>query len=123
MNIVLWILQGLLALHTAIGAVWKLSNPEQTVPSLSAIPHALWLVLSPLELLCSLVLVAAAVRPSMGRWVPIAAAAITAEMLVFCGVHLASGAAEHGELIYWLVVAALSGFVAVGRRTIHPHGA
>ena len=42
-NVVLWILQVLLALHTAMGAVWKFSNSEQTVPSLQAIPHGAWL--------------------------------------------------------------------------------
>jgi hypothetical protein len=40
MNILLWILQILLALHTAMGAVWKFSHSaEQTMPSLKAIPH------------------------------------------------------------------------------------
>jgi len=29
MNILLWTFQVLLALHTAIGAVWKFSNSEQ----------------------------------------------------------------------------------------------
>ena len=46
MNILLWVLQILLALHTAMGAVWKFSNSEQTVPSLKAIPHGAWLTLS-----------------------------------------------------------------------------
>jgi hypothetical protein len=31
MNILLWILQILLALHTIVGAVWKFLNSEQTV--------------------------------------------------------------------------------------------
>ena len=46
MNILLWILQILLALHTTMGAVWKFSNSEQTVHSLSAIPHGVWLTMS-----------------------------------------------------------------------------
>lgn len=53
MNIFLWVLQILLALHTAIGAVWKFSNPAQTVPSLSAIPNGVWLAMSVVELLCA----------------------------------------------------------------------
>lgn len=41
MHILLWGLQILIAIHTAIGAVWKFSNsPEQTMPSLSAIPQS-----------------------------------------------------------------------------------
>ena len=51
MNILLWVLQILLALHTAIGAVWKFFNSEQTVPSLKAIPHGVWLSLSVIEIL------------------------------------------------------------------------
>ena len=46
MHITLWIFQILLALHTAIGAVWKFFNPTQTVPSLSVIPHGVWLGMS-----------------------------------------------------------------------------
>lgn len=35
MNITLWILQALLALHTIMGAIWKFTNPaEKAVPSL-----------------------------------------------------------------------------------------
>ncbi len=69
MNIALWILQVLLALHTAMGAVWKLSHSEQTVASLSALPHALWLGLSGLEVLAAGV-VNAASPPRMRRQVP-----------------------------------------------------
>ncbi|MBL9038941.1 MAG: hypothetical protein JNG84_10530, partial [Archangium sp.] len=57
MNIFLWILQVLLALHTTMGAVWKFSNSEQTTPSLKAIPHAVWLGMSGIEILCSVALV------------------------------------------------------------------
>jgi hypothetical protein len=36
-----------------MGAVRKFSNSEQTVPSLNAIPHGVWMAMSVLELLCS----------------------------------------------------------------------
>jgi hypothetical protein len=32
MDILLWILQILLALHTIVGAVWKFSNSERVIP-------------------------------------------------------------------------------------------
>jgi xanthine/uracil/vitamin C permease (AzgA family) len=120
MNIALWVLQVLLALHTAMGAVWKLSNSEQTVPSLSALPHGVWLSLSIVELLCCLALVVPGFHHPWAILVPIAAACIAAEMFLFCGVHLASGQAKHGEMFYWLVVAALSGFIACGRFVLKP---
>lgn len=120
MNIFLWILQVLLALHTAIGAVWKFSNTEQAVPTLKAIPHEMWLALSVVELLCCVGLVLPALSRSLGYLVPVAAALIAAEMLLFCGLHLAAGPADNGPLVYWLVVAAICGFIAYGRLALKP---
>lgn len=58
MNILLWVFQILLALHTIMGAVWKFSHSaEETMPSLKAIPHGVWLTMSAIELLCSLGLI------------------------------------------------------------------
>jgi hypothetical protein len=120
MNVLLWILQVLFALHTAIGAVWKFSNPEQTVPSLKAIPHRVWLALSVFELLCSLGLILPAFFQPLAVLVAIAAACIAAEMLLFSGLHVYSGSSEHGLIIYWLVVAALCAFIAYGRFVMAP---
>jgi hypothetical protein len=120
MSIVLWVLQVLLALHTAMGALWKFSNSEQSVPSLSAIPHGVWLGLIGVELLCTLGLVAPALSSSLAILAPVAAICIAVEMLLFSGVHLASGATEHGQMIYWLVVAAFCAVIAYGRLVVSP---
>jgi hypothetical protein len=120
MNVFLWILQILLALHTVAGAVWKFSNSEQTVPSLKAIPHGVWLAMSVFELLCSLGLILPAISKPLAILAPIAAACIAAEMLLFCGLHLYSREANHGEMIYWLVVAAVCAFIAYGRFVLKP---
>lgn len=116
MNIFMWVLQVLLALHTAMGAVWKFSNSaEQTMPTLKAIPPKVWLGLSVIELLCSVGLVLPALSDSLAMLAPMAAAFIAVEMLCFCLLHLRSGAKNYGPVIYWLVVAALAAFVAFGR--------
>lgn len=115
MNILLWVLQILLALHTCVGAFWKFSKSEQTVPSLKAIPHRVWLALSVFELLCSAGLVLPLLNESLSILAPIAAAGIAAEMLLFAGLHVKSGQAKHGQMIYWLIVAALCAFTAYGR--------
>jgi uncharacterized membrane protein len=120
MNIFLWSLQGLIALHTALGAVWKFSNSEQAVPSLKAIPHRAWLGLSAIELLCSLGLILPAFNQALAILAPIAAGVIAAEMLLFSALHLYSGHAERGPLIYWFVVAALCAFLAFGRLVLQP---
>lgn len=120
MNILLWVLQILLALHTVIGAVWKFSNPEQTVPSLKAIPHGVWLGMSVFELLCSVALILPAFNRRLGFLVPIAAAGIAAEMLIFSGLHLNSGETDNSPMFYWLVVAAFCAFIAYGRSVLKP---
>lgn len=115
MNIALWILQVLLALHTVTGALWKLSNPAAKVESLAALPQAVWLTLSVLEVLAAIALLLPALGKRFSKLAPLGAAFVVAEMLLFCVVHLASGVGAPGELAYWLVVAALAGFVAWGR--------
>lgn len=115
-----WILQFLLALHTAMGAVWKLTNPAQTVPALQAIPHVVWQALTPIELLCSVGLILAAFSKRLAILAPISAACIATEMLLFCGVYMAAGHADLGQLIYWLAVAAICAFFAYGRLVLKP---
>jgi hypothetical protein len=120
MNILLWVLQILLALHTTMGAVWKFSHSEQTVPSLKGIPHGVWLAMSVVELLFSLALILPALHKPLAIVAPIAAACIAAEMLLFCAVHVYSGNATYGPMIYWLVVAAVCTFIAYGRFVLKP---
>ena len=121
MNVLLWILQILLALHTIMGALWKFSHSaEQTVPSLKAIPHGVWLAMSLIELLCAVALILPRFYKPLAILAPIAAVCIAAEMLLYCGLHLSSGAADHGPMIYWLVVAAICAFIAYGRFVLKP---
>jgi hypothetical protein len=121
MNIFLWVLQGLLALHTAMGAVWKFfHSAEETMPSLKAIPHRGWLALSVIELVCCVGLILPAFHSPLGILAAIAAAGIAAEMLLFCGLHRYSGDKNKGPMIYWLVVAAICAFIAYGRLALEP---
>jgi DoxX-like family len=119
-NLLLWVLQILLALHTAIGAVWKFSNSEQAVPTLKAIPHGVWLAMGVLELLLSLALILPAISKPLAILAPIAAACIAAEMLIFSGLQIRSGDTNYGPMIYWLVVAAVCAFIAYGRFVLKP---
>jgi predicted membrane protein len=120
MNVFLSALQILLALHTAVGAIWKSSNPEQTMPSLGAIPHGVWQGMIALELLCAIALIVPLFEKRVAILTPIAAAFVAAEMLFFSGVHLASGSTSMGPVIYWLVVAAVCAFLVYGRLVLNP---
>lgn len=115
MNILLWVLQVLLALHTTIGAVWKFSNPTQTIPSLQAIPHGVWLAMSVVELLCALGLILPAFSKNLAIFALIALAYIAAEMLLFIGLSVFSGVANSGQIIYWFIVAVICALIAYGR--------
>ncbi len=121
MNILLWIFQTLFALHTLMGAIWKFSHSEQSVPSLSVIPHAVWMILSILEIICFLALILPAINKHLGIAAPIAAVFVVSEMLLYCVIHSFSGITEHNEIIYWLVVAAIGSFIAYGRFKLCPH--
>ncbi len=121
MNIVLWVFQILLALHTAMGAVWKFSKTaEETMPSLKAIPSTVWLGMSVVELICCVLLVLPFLYKPAAPLFPFAAIFIVVEMLAFCGLHLQSGDANYGPMIYWLVVAAICSFIAYGRMVLSP---
>ena len=119
MNIFLWIIQVMLALHTIMGALWKFSNSEQTA-SLSSIPHALWLLMGVMELMASLALIIPAFRKRFGMMAPLAASFIVAEMIFFCIVHLYAGDGQNFQFIYWLVVAAICSLFAYARFVIKP---
>lgn len=120
MNVFLWILQILLALHTIMGALWKFSNPAQTMSSLKAIPPGVWLTMAAIELICSLGLIAPAFSKRLGILAPIAAVYIAVEMLIFSGVDIFSAHPDYNHVIYWLVVAAISAFIAYGRFVLKP---
>lgn len=120
MNALLWVMQVLLALHTVAGAVWKLSNPVQAVPSLQLIPNIAWQGLGVLELFLGLALVLPAFYRPAVLLAPLAALCVAAVMLVYCALHLYSGDPNHGQMIYWLVVAAVSAFIAYGRLALKP---
>lgn len=120
MNVFLWILQIPLAVHTVMGAVWKFSNSEQTVPALRGIPHGVWLAMGVFELLCSLGLILPAFKKPLAILVPLAAICIAAEMLLFSGLQIYSGEANYNHMIYWLVVAVICTFVAYGRLALKP---
>ena len=115
MTWVLWAIQVALAAHTAIGAVWKVRNSEESVGTLKAIPHPVWLASSGLDILIAIGLILPALVDGTGRYVPLAAGLLVLEMLAYVVVHVASGSRETGPPIYWggVIVVALGGRVRV----------
>ena len=119
MTILLWAMQVLLAAHTAIGAIWKVSNSEEAVPTLSMIPHAGWLGLAVLEGIAAVLLVLPVVAGGAGRWVPLAAGFVALEMVAFVALHVAGGARDMASPAYWTGVAVFALLIVWG-RTVWP---
>lgn len=121
MNILLWVFQVVLALHTAAGAVWKFSRSAgQTMPALDVIPNGIWQAMGVVEILCALCFIIPAFSKQLAILAPVAALFIVAEMLLYSVLNIFSGAVDFGSLIYWLVVAVICAFIAYGRLVVKP---
>ncbi|WP_020405613.1 hypothetical protein [Hahella ganghwensis] len=103
-----------------MGAVWKFSNSEETVSSLQAIPHSVWLSLIVFEVLCSLCLILPALRKPFAWLAPLGAVGVGLEMLFFSGVLIYSGDHNYGQMVYWLIVGAICLFLVYGRTVLKP---
>ena len=121
MNILLWVLQVLLALMYAASGYMKIFMFDKIsgeVPSFGALPRQAWMALGVVELICVVGLIA----PSALHWRPtltVAAAAILAlESLVFVGVHVKYG--ETGSVVMVIVLGLLMAFIAYGRLVLKP---
>ena len=116
MNVLFWILQISIALHTLAGGVWKFfQTVEQTMPSLSLIPNTLWLALGVIEIICAIALILALFKKSLKFLSAPALIFIAIEMIAFCIIHIKSGESNSSPIAYWAIVAAVCAFIAYGR--------
>lgn len=119
MNLTLRLAQVLLCLHTLVGAAWKVlnpgfANPDRILPSLRFVPHIGWVALGCLEFLLALGLLIPLLKRSVRALAVVSALCITAELLVFIGIHLYSGYPHYGQMIHWIVIALASAAFAGG---------
>lgn len=121
MNILLWVLQILMALMYGASGVMKVflfDRITEGVPSFGALPRGAWTALGILELVCVLGLV----LPGALHWRPgltvMAAAALALESLVFIGVHVRY--AETPAIIMSAVLGIIMAFIAYGRLALKP---
>ena len=120
MNTLLWVLQVVGAFlygSSGVMKVFMFDNISRDVPSFGALPRNAWMGLGIVELVCTVGLLAPAVRGK--PQLTIAAAAILAvESLVFVGVHV-----KYREVVPIILSGALGlvmAFVAYGRLVLQP---
>jgi len=121
MNILLWILQILMALiftGSGLMKIFMFDKISADQPSFGALPRGVWMVLGILELIC----VVGLIVPSAFRWHPkltvVAAAVLAVESLVFIWVHVKYG--EIPPIIMSAVLGLLMAFIAYGRFALKP---
>src|SRR4051794_25685189 len=91
MNILLWVLQILVALIYAASGVMKVfmfDKVSADVPSFGALPRGVWTALGILELICTVGLIAPSALHSHPQFTVLAAAVLAIESLLFIAVHI-----------------------------------
>lgn len=122
MNILLWVLQAVLALLNFSGGAYKLFSFEELASKMTALPHAGWRVLGALEILGAILLIVPAATKWLPVLTPLAAAVLALEALALAALYaqysLALTAAN--PLVWSVVMALLAAFVAYGRYVLRP---
>jgi len=120
MNILLWVLQILLALYTVMGGLWMVRTHDKLAAAGNhALPKSAWLVLGVLQVLFGLGLVVPAAAGVLPGLTAIAAICLAVEMVATAAILKAKDLWSTGML--WAVVPSiLAAFVAYGRLSISP---
>jgi len=113
MNIMLWVLQVLLALYYLMGGVWMMKNIPK--PWLKVLPKPAWMAFGALQVLFALALVLPAATGVQPKLVPIAAACLAVQT-----VAVAAKFTPLKGLLWSVVPAILAVFVAYGRTVLMP---
>lgn len=120
MNILLWIVQVVLALLCLAGGAFKATNPGDVAQQISALPRAAWRALGVFEVLAALLLVGPAAIGWLPALTPLAAAALALETLLLALVYarysLRLTAAN--PLVFAVPMFLMAAFVAYGRYAL-----
>src|SRR3954464_7557075 len=122
MNIVLWILQVVLAvLYFLAGGmkVFTLEKVTREYPSMNALPRSLWTASGLLEIVCSVGLIVPASLHLQPMLTPAFATALAIEAVLLSARHLKW---KENAAISSGVFAALAAFIAYGRFALSPLG-
>jgi hypothetical protein len=126
MNILLWVIQAVIALFCCAGAAWRIGNyagAAKQVPSVAALPYGAWLLLGAFEVLCAVGLVVPGLFKLKPQLTVLAAQGLGVEMLLVTGLHLYYFGlllSPSNPALWSLALAGASAFVAYGRAALAP---
>jgi hypothetical protein len=119
MNILLWVLQALLAAaFLAHGLLLLMPPPEIAAQMTAALPRGFWLFLGVAEVAAAIGITLPGATRIMPGFVPAAAAGITFVMVSATIWHVVRG--EIGSAFVTLVLLAMAAFVTYMRWRVHP---
>lgn len=122
MNILLWVLQGVLALFCVAGGAYKLAKPEDVAKQARALSVGSWRLVGAFEFLCGVLLIA----PAAAGWMPalttLAAAALALETLGISALYarISTKLVAANPLPWSATMALMAAFVAYGRYALSP---
>ena len=124
MNVLMWILQAVLALLSFAGGSYKLFQFDELakVPATAALPRGGWTALGVFEIVCAVLLIVPAATKWMPALTPFAAAALALESLALAAVfsRYSLKVAATNPLVWVVYMALLAAFVAYGRYSLRP---
>lgn len=119
MNVLLWIVQVVLAALEFAGGLYKIVSFGEiaNMPQIAALPRGAWSGLGVFEMACAILLIVPAALKRMQALTPLAAAALTLESLALAALYARYSVAPAATdpLVWVLGTAVLAAFVAYGR--------
>lgn len=122
MNILLWALQGLVALLYFAGGGFKAFNPADVASQIPALPQAAWRVVGAFEVLGAVLLIVPAALHWKPELVPLAAALLALETLALAALYASYSLklAPTNPLVFAVPMFLIVLFVAYGRYALSP---
>ncbi len=122
MNVLLWVLQGTLALLNLFGGAYKAFKFDELATHMRALSRGGWRALGVLEMVCAILLVVPAAATWMPVLTPLAAAALALENLALSGLYARYSLklAATNPLVWSVVMGLLAAVVAYGRLALMP---
>ena len=122
MNILLWVLQGVLAVLYLAGGGFKTFNPDDVAKQVPAVPKGGWMVLGVVEMLGGILLIVPALTGWAPSLTPLVAAVLTIETLGLAALYgrYSLKLTQSNPLVYAAVMGIVVAFVAYGRYLLVP---
>ena len=121
MNILLWVLQVILAFLSISGGafqIFKFADLRKGVAAMRGLPQGIWAFLGAFGCVAGLGLILPGALHLLSILTPISAAAMAAHSILICALYLYYG--DRSPLPYSTIMAMMAAFIAYGRFVLLP---